>query len=80
MVENLPDNAEDTRDAGLFPKSGKNPQSRKWLPHPSILAWKVPWTEEPGGLQSTGLQRVGHDGHEHTQDRHIERMIGSLML
>ena len=27
----------------------------------SILAWKVPWTEEPGGLQSIGLQRVGHD-------------------
>ena len=27
----------------------------------SLLAWKVPWTEEPGGLQSTGLQRVGHD-------------------
>ena len=28
---------------------------------PGILAWKIPWTEEPGGLQSTGLQRVGHD-------------------
>ena len=27
----------------------------------SILAWRIPWTEEPGGLQSTGLQRVGHD-------------------
>ena len=29
--------------------------------HPSILAWKIPWTEEPGRLQSMGLQRVGHD-------------------
>ena len=29
--------------------------------HPSILAWKIPWTEEPGGLQSMGLQRVGYD-------------------
>ena len=29
--------------------------------HPSILAWEVPWTEEPRGLQSMGLQRVGHD-------------------
>ena len=28
---------------------------------PSILAWKIPWTEEPGGLQSMGSQRVGHD-------------------
>ena len=29
--------------------------------HLSILAWKIPWTEEPGGLQSIGLQRVGYD-------------------
>ena len=29
--------------------------------HSSILAWRVPWTEEPGGLQFVGLQRVGHD-------------------
>ena len=29
--------------------------------HSSILAWKIPWTMEPGGLQSTGLQKVGHD-------------------
>ena len=29
--------------------------------HSSILAWKIPWTEEPDGLQSMGLQRVGHD-------------------
>ena len=29
--------------------------------HSSILAWEMPWTEEPGGLQSMGLQRVGHD-------------------
>ena len=29
--------------------------------HSSILAWKIPWTEEPGGLQSTGSQIVGHD-------------------
>ena len=29
--------------------------------HPSILAWRIPWTEEPGGLQSMGSQRVRHD-------------------
>ena len=29
--------------------------------HSSTIAWKIPWTEEPGGLQSTGSQRVGHD-------------------
>ena len=35
----------------------------------SILTWSIPWTEEPGGLYSMGLQRVGHNGvteHEHT--------------
>ena len=30
--------------------------------HSSSLAWRIPWTEEPGGLQSMELQRVGHDG------------------
>ena len=30
-------------------------------PHSSALAWKTPWTEEPGGLQSMGSQKVGHD-------------------
>ena len=30
----------------------------------SILAWEIPWTEEPGGLQSMGPQTVGHDGHD----------------
>ena len=34
--------------------------------HCSILAWKIAWTEEPGGLQSMGLQRVGHDWVTHT--------------
>ena len=36
--------------------------------HSSILAWRIPWTEESGGLQSIGSQRVGHDG-AHTQSR-----------
>jgi len=31
------------------------------VPHSSTLAWKIPWMEEPGGLQSMGLLRVGHD-------------------
>ena len=41
--------------------SQANPLEKEMAVHYSILAWKVPWTEEPGGLQSTGLQRVGHD-------------------
>ena len=37
-----------------------NPE-KAMAPHSSTLAWRSPWTEEPGGLQSTGLQGVGHD-------------------
>ena len=39
----------------------EDPQEKRIATHSSILAWRIPWTEEPGGLQSTGLQRVGHD-------------------
>ena len=39
----------------------KIPCSRKWQPTTSTLAWKISWTEAPGGLQSMGLQRVGPD-------------------
>ena len=39
----------------------EDPLEKEMATHSSILAWKVSWTEEPGGLQSMGLQRVGHD-------------------
>ena len=39
----------------------EDPLEEGMATHSSILAWKSPWTEEPGGLQSLGLQRVGHD-------------------
>ena len=39
----------------------KDPLEKEMAAHSSILAWKTLWTEEPGGLQSTGSQRVGHD-------------------
>ena len=37
------------------------PLEKGMATHSSILAWRIPWTEKPGGLQSMGLQRVGHD-------------------
>ena len=55
VVKNLPANAGDTGDLGLIPGLGT------FLGGTSILAWKIPCTEEPGGLQSMGSQRVGHD-------------------
>ena len=39
----------------------EDPLQEGMATHSSILAWRIPWTEEPGGLQSMGSQRVGHD-------------------
>ena len=50
-----------SRRPGFDPWVGKIPWRREWLTHSSILAWRIPRTEEPSGLQSTGSQRVGHD-------------------
>ena len=41
--------------------SWEDPQEKGMATHPSILAWRIPWTEEPGGLQSLGLHRLRHD-------------------
>ena len=70
VVKNPPANAGDLRNAGSisglgrFPGGGHgNPLQYSCLENPmdSILAWRIPWTEEPGGLQSLGSHRVGHD-------------------
>ena len=39
----------------------EDPLEKEMATHSGILAWRIPWTEEPGGLQSMKLQRVGHD-------------------
>ena len=46
-------------DPGLLPGSERSPGEGN-ATHSTILAWEIPWTEEPGGLQSMGLQRVRH--------------------
>ena len=60
VVKNPPANAGDVRDVGSIPGSGRSPGG-SMATHSSILAWRIPWTEEPDGLQSMGLQRVRHD-------------------
>ena len=57
MRKNLPANA---GDAGSIP-GWEDPMEKGMATYSSILAWRIPWTEESGGLQSMGLQRVGHD-------------------
>ena len=46
-------------DLGLIPGS-EDPLEKEMATHSSILAWRIPWMEEPGGLQSMGSQRVRH--------------------
>ena len=56
-VKNLP-----AMQENWVPSMGQeDPLEKGMAMHPGILAWKIPWIEEPGGLQSMGLQRVGHD-------------------
>ena len=60
VVKTLPANVGDLGDAVRSP-GREDPLEEDMSTHSSILAWRIPWTEGPGGLQSTGLQRVGHD-------------------
>ena len=49
------------RETWVQSLSQEDPLEKKMATHSSILAWRIPWTEKPGGLQSTGSQRVRHD-------------------
>ena len=60
VAKNLPANAADTRNAGLIPGSGRSP-GEEMATHSSILAWRIPWIEEPDGLECMGLPRVRHN-------------------
>ena len=61
MVKNPPANAGDVGDSGSIPGWERSPGEEILATHSSILAWRIPWTEEPGGLQSMTSQRVRHD-------------------
>ena len=60
VVENLPA-IQETQEMWVRSLGQQNPLEEEMATHSSILAWKIPWTEEPAELQSMGLQRVGHD-------------------
>ena len=57
MVKNLPA----MQETQVLSLGREDPLEEGMATHSSILAWKIPWTEEPGGLQSMGSQRVRHD-------------------
>ena len=57
MVKRLPA----MQETQVLSLGQEDPLEKETATHSSVLAWKIPWTEEPGGLQSVGLQRVRHD-------------------
>ena len=68
VVKNLPADVGNVRDSGSIPGLGRSPGvgngnllQYSFFFSSNILAWEIPWTEEPGGLQSMGLQRVRND-------------------
>ena len=56
----IKESAWNARDLDSMPESGRSPGEGNGNPF-SILVWRIPWTEEPRGLQSMGSQRVGHN-------------------
>ena len=57
---NLPASARDAKDASSIPGSVRSPE-KEVATSSGVLAWEIPWIQEPGGLQSMGSQRVGND-------------------
>ena len=60
MINNPPVNAGDVRDR-IQSLDWEDPLEKGMATRSNIVTWEIPWTEEPGGLQSMGLQRVVHD-------------------
>ena len=57
MVTKLPT----MQETQVHSEGAEDPLEKGIATHSNILAWRIPWTEEPGGLQCVGLQRIGHD-------------------
>ena len=57
MVKSLPE----LQETWVSSLGQEDPLEKEMATHSSILAWEIPWIEEPGRLQSVGLQRIGHD-------------------
>ena len=67
---NCKESAFNAEDPGLIP-GWENPLEKGMAAQFSILAWRIPWTEEPGGLKSMRLQRAGHDRVTNTQTYNV---------
>ena len=81
VVKNLPTSVGDAKDTGRS-LGREDPLEEGMATHCSILAWRIPWAEEPGGLQSTRSQTAGHDWSDlaHTHVITPQRGAGGLSL
>ena len=70
MVKNPPANAGDIRDS-VRSLGQEDPLEEGLATHSSILAWKIPWTEEPGWLQSMYLQRIRYDWANNKREKYL---------
>ena len=70
VIKNPPASSGDTREVGLIPGSGGSLED-EMATHSRVLAWEIPWTEEPGGLQSMQSWRVGYDLATEQQQQHL---------
>jgi len=61
LVAQMVKNLSATQETQVQSLGGEDPLGKEMATHSSVLAWEMPWTEEPDGLQSMGSQRVGHD-------------------
>ena len=72
---------QETQEMWVWSLGQEDPLEEGMATHSSVLAWRIPWTEEPGGLQSMGLRRVGHNWvteplHPHNTICWIKKLIG----
>ena len=67
LVTKNPPAPQETQETRVRSLDWEDSWRRKWQLTP-ILAWRIPWIEEPGGLQSMGLQRVEHNSAQHSSD------------
>ena len=69
------------QEMGVWSLGQEDPLEKEMATHASILAWRIPWTEEPGRLQSMGVQRVTHDWATNTfVSFHFTTNMGTLVV
>ena len=85
MVKNPPANVGDVRDSSWVQSLGQEDSLEEDMAtHSTLLAWEIPWTEEPSRLWSMGLQRVGHNRSDlvcmHTAHKNFKQLLSKCRM